>query len=171
MPLWHCGHSGTPHTSTAKCLGDVEQLKTEARSSVLHYTCTCIYACVLGTMAFLMLLNATCCWENSSNIKKIFTLRKKIVRLMAGFKPRNSCRSLFKRLEILALPCECIFSLMNFIVTNQEHFQTNSTIHSVNTRNKHQLHRPISNLSCFQKIHIMLASKFATVYRLLSQVL
>jgi hypothetical protein len=40
---------------------------------------------------------------------------------------------------------------MNFIVNNQEHFQTNSDIHSVNTRNKNQLHRPIANLSCFQK--------------------
>jgi hypothetical protein len=65
----------------------------------------------------------------------------------------NSCRSLFKRLEILALPCECMFSLMNFIVNNQEHFQTtrNSAIHRVNIRNKNQLHRPIANLSCFQK--------------------
>jgi hypothetical protein len=53
--------------------------------------------------------------------------------------------------KILALPCEYIFSLMNFIVNNQEHFQTNSAIHSVNTRNKNQLHRPIANLSCFQK--------------------
>jgi hypothetical protein len=70
---------------------------------------------------------------------------------MAGVKPTNSCRSLFKRLKILAFPCEYIFSLMNFIVNNQKHFQTNSAIHSVNTRNNNQLHRPIANLSCFQK--------------------
>jgi hypothetical protein len=43
-------------------------------------------------------------------------------------------------------------SLLLFIVNNQEHFQTsNSAVHSVNTRNKNQLHRPIVNLSCFQK--------------------
>jgi hypothetical protein len=40
---------------------------------------------------------------------------------------------------------------MNFIVDNQEHFQTNSAIHSVNTRNKIQLYRPITNLSRLQK--------------------
>jgi hypothetical protein len=34
----------------------------------------------------------------------------KIVRLMAGVKPENSCGSLFKRLEIVTLPCENIFS-------------------------------------------------------------
>jgi hypothetical protein len=87
--------------------------------------------------------------DNSSNSKKIFTLQKKIVRLMAGVKPRNSCRSLFKRLEIFALPCECIFSFLNFVVNNQEHFQTKSAVDSVNARIKNQLHRPIANLSCF----------------------
>jgi hypothetical protein len=34
---------------------------------------------------------------------------------------------------------------------NQENFQTNSAVHSINTRNKHHLHRPIANLSCLQK--------------------
>jgi hypothetical protein len=49
-------------------------------------------------------------WGNSSNSKIIFTLQKIIFRIMAGAKPRNSCRSLFMRLEILPLPCEYIFS-------------------------------------------------------------
>jgi hypothetical protein len=40
---------------------------------------------------------------------------------------------------------------MNFIVNNEEHFQTNSTINSVNTGNKNQLHRATAKLSCFQK--------------------
>jgi hypothetical protein len=104
------------------------------------------FACFHSTMKYGIIF-----WGNSSNSKKIFTLQKKIVRLMAGAKPRNSCRSLFKRLEILTLPCEYIFSLLLFIVNNQEHSQTNSAVHSVSTRNKNQLHRPITNLSCFQK--------------------
>jgi hypothetical protein len=60
------------------------------------------------------------------------------------------CRNLLKKLEILLVPCQYIFSLMNF-VNNEENFQTNSSVHSFNTRNKHHLHRPIANLSCFQK--------------------
>jgi hypothetical protein len=32
-----------------------------------------------------------------------------------------------------------------------EHFQTNSSIHSTDTSNKHHLHRPNANLSCFQE--------------------
>jgi hypothetical protein len=77
----------------------------------------------------------------------ILTLQKRTVRTVAGVKSRNSCRNLFMRREILPLPCEYIFTLMNF----QEYFQTNSAIHSVNIRKRDHLHRPTANLSCFQK--------------------
>jgi hypothetical protein len=42
-------------------------------------------------------------------------------------------------------------SLMMIVVDKQENFQTNLSIHGMDTRNKTQLHRPIANLSCFQK--------------------
>jgi hypothetical protein len=64
--------------------------------------------------------------------QKDIHLTNKIVRLMAGVKSRNSCKSLFKSSEILTLLCENMFSRMNFNVNNQEHFQTNSAIHTVN---------------------------------------
>jgi IS1 family transposase len=88
---------------------------------------------------------------NSHNSKMIFTLLKTTFRIIAGVKSRNSCRNLFMRLEILPLPCKYMFTLMNFVVNNQEHFQTNSATHIVNTRNRNHLHRPSANLSCFQK--------------------
>jgi len=40
---------------------------------------------------------------------------------------------------------------MNFIINNQEVFQTNSSIHHINARNKRHPHRPNANLPCFQK--------------------
>ena len=40
---------------------------------------------------------------------------------------------------------------MSFFIGNQDKFQTNSSVHSINTRNKHHLHRPVAKLSCFQK--------------------
>jgi hypothetical protein len=56
-----------------------------------------------------------------------------------------------KKLQILPLPCEYIFSSWHFLINNLEHFQTNSAIHC-NTRNKHHLQRPTANLTYFQKI-------------------
>jgi hypothetical protein len=70
---------------------------------------------------------------------------------MAGMEARTSCRNLFMRSEILSLPCKYIFILMIFIVNTKELFQTNSAIHSVNTRNRDHLHRQNVDLSCFQK--------------------
>jgi IS1 family transposase len=90
-------------------------------------------------------------WGNSSNSSKIFTLQKKIIRVMVGAHPRTPCSSLFKKLEILPVPYQYIFSLMNFLINNQQNFKTNSSVHSINSRNKHHLHRPVANLSCFQK--------------------
>jgi plasmid replication initiation protein len=40
---------------------------------------------------------------------------------------------------------------MKCFIGNQEKFQTNPSVHCKNTRNKHPLHRPVANLSCFQK--------------------
>jgi len=68
---------------------------------------------------------------------------------MAGVQPRTSCRSLFKQLEILPLPCQYILSLMSFIINHQEIFHTNSSICNINTGFQHL--RPNANLSCFQK--------------------
>jgi hypothetical protein len=39
---------------------------------------------------------------------------------------------------------------MSFLIGNHETFQTNSSVHNINTRNNHHLHRPVANLSCFQ---------------------
>ena len=94
---------------------------------------------------------------------RFFILQKKISGITVVAQPRTSCRSLFKLLEILPIPCQYILSLINFIINNQENFQTNSFIGlwNINTRNKHHLHRPDANLSC---VHFMLASKFSIVY-------
>ena len=90
-------------------------------------------------------------WGNSSYSRKIFTLQKKTIIIMMGAHPRTSARKLFKKLEILTIPSQYTNSLMSFFIGNQDKFLTNLSRHSINTRNKHHLHRPIANLSCFQK--------------------
>ena len=55
---------------------------------------------------------------------------------MAGMRSSSACRRQFKRLDILPILCQYIFSLMILVVDNLEIFQTNSTVHGVNTRNK-----------------------------------
>jgi hypothetical protein len=57
-------------------------------------------------------------WVTLSSSAKIFTLEEKILRILAGAQPRTSCRSLFKKLEILPIPCQNVLSLLNFVVNN-----------------------------------------------------
>jgi len=44
---------------------------------------------------------------------------------MSGAQPGTLCRSQIKQLDILPVPCQYIHSLMDFIINNQENFQTN----------------------------------------------
>jgi hypothetical protein len=87
---------------------------------------------------------------NSSNSGKIFTLLRKVVRVMTGAQPTASCRSIFKQLESLSVPCHYILSLMDCIVNNLETLQINSSIHDIHKRNKYHFHRPNANLFCCQ---------------------
>jgi len=53
-------------------------------------------------------------WGNSTYSRKIFTLQKRIIRIMIGAHPRTSFRKLFKKLEILTVPSQYIYALMSF---------------------------------------------------------
>jgi hypothetical protein len=58
---------------------------------------------------------------------------------MAGVKKGASCRELLKKFNIIPLANEFLFSLLLFVVDNVEKLQTNSDIHCINTRHKHDL--------------------------------
>ena len=100
---------------------------------------------------------------NSSSSGKIFTLQKKIIRIMAGAQPRTLYRSQIKQLDILPVPCQYILPLMNVIINNQENFETNLLIHNINTKNKHHLLDQILTYLVFKQGHCVLESKFPTV--------
>src|SRR5215510_2455587 len=56
---------------------------------------------------------------NQPHSKKIFKLQKQIIRIITHSKMRDSCRELFKRLKILLLYSQYIFSLSMFVVKNK----------------------------------------------------
>ena len=70
---------------------------------------------------------------------------------MAYINKRQSCRELFKRLSILPLHSQYIWSLSLFVVKNMDKFKSNSEIHSINTRHGSDLFLPTARLSKYQK--------------------
>jgi hypothetical protein len=90
-------------------------------------------------------------WGKSYNLNKVFLLQKTILRIMLGLSYRSSCKFLFKKLDILTVPCLYIFSLAMFVINNPSYFQTNTAVHGIDTRQKNKLHKPLYKISSIQK--------------------
>jgi hypothetical protein len=88
-------------------------------------------------------------WGNSTNSVRVFKLQKKVIRIMSGMGPMDSCRDLFRKLQILPLWCEYSLSLMLFFINNQTKFCWGSDFHGLNTRNREQLYLPNCKLFLF----------------------
>ena len=90
---------------------------------------------------------------------------------MVGAHPRTSCRRLFKKLEILTVPSQHIYSLMSFLLRIRKNFrltcQCITLIQEINTIFADRL------LTCrvFRKVHPTLASEFLAAYHEVLQVL
>jgi hypothetical protein len=83
---------------------------------------------------------------------------------MAGIRDRESCREYFRKLKILPLQSQYIYSLLLFVINNRQHFKINSDMHNINTRNNLDFHYPQAPLSVYQTVHIILGSSYLTDY-------
>ena len=90
-------------------------------------------------------------WGYSPAATKAFLLQKKILRIISNMKPRDSCRELFKNMQIIALYELYINSLILFVVNNKYLFALNNEIHKYNTRNKNNSHFPSVHLTRVSK--------------------
>ena len=90
-------------------------------------------------------------WGSSFYANKVFTLQKKIIRIITNTRPRDSCREIFKSMEIMTLYSQYIYSLVLYTINNKHLFDTNKDSHKYKTRDNNNLCRPIANLSKFNK--------------------
>jgi len=87
---------------------------------------------------------------------KVFTMQKRIVTIMMGYKNRVSCRNLFRKLEILPFVYQYILLLMLFVVKNKNLFTLNLENHTKCTRQFNNFYQPMSNFTGHQKeVHYM----------------
>ena len=89
-------------------------------------------------------------WGNSCSCR-IFWIQKRVIRIIMGCGSRDSCRNLFKKLNILLCKSQYIFSLLLFLVNNTDQFVVNSDTYSVNTRQSINYHLSRTNLATYQK--------------------
>jgi len=101
-------------------------------------------------------------WGNPTHSNHIFWLQKTVNRIITNPRPRESCRQLSYETADFAIDFAIHFFLLLFIVNNKAFFQMNSEIHSINTRNNSDSHRPLINLATYRMGPIILVSKFST---------
>jgi hypothetical protein len=77
-------------------------------------------------------------------LQKGHSFTEKICEKYDGGKIRS--QPVFRAMEIMAVPSQYIYSLMTYTANNREYLSLKFSIHEINTRNKLQLHRPITNL-------------------------
>jgi len=91
-------------------------------------------------------------WGNSVHSKYIFKIQKRTIRVITDSGIRDSCRDLFKKkLQILPLYFQYIYSLLMFVVKNRDLFKLKSDIHKINTRYNNDFHLPSAQSELLKK--------------------
>jgi hypothetical protein len=88
---------------------------------------------------------------NLSNSIKVFRMQKRIIRVIMNARTRDSCRDLFKNLNILPMYSQYTYSIILFVVKNKDLYKSNHEIHSFSTRHSTNLYFPTLRLTVFQK--------------------
>jgi hypothetical protein len=70
---------------------------------------------------------------------------------MTKSKKTESCRRLFKEMEIFPFYSQYIYSLSMYVMNNKHSFTKNLEIHSHNTRSANNLHAPAANITKYKK--------------------
>jgi hypothetical protein len=90
------------------------------------------------------------CWGNSTNCKKLFTLQKRAIRYIVKAKKRDSCKPIFKSLNVLTLASIYIFECAVFIKKNNDQFIKNKVYHNYITCNNDGLETKSHRTSQFE---------------------
>lgn len=90
-------------------------------------------------------------WGNSTNINRAFILQKKCIRSICGVGQLESCRPLFKKLNVLALPSLYIFEVLVFAKKNTDLFTKKREQCNFRTRYPSKLIIPPSATTCFTR--------------------
>jgi hypothetical protein len=84
-------------------------------------------------------------WGNSTDMQKAFVKQKKCIRAIFCLKPRDSCKPIFKRNQLLPLPSLYIYEIAVFVRGNQQYFKQRGEVIIYNnqmSRQKNLLYVP-----------------------------
>jgi hypothetical protein len=138
----HVDHLECKLSSACFVLRTLRPLLSEGTLRTVYFSYTSIYSILSYGIIF---------WANCSDSNKIFKRQKRAIRIITLSKNKESCREIFKKLNILPLYSQYILSILIHIIQNKHCYVTNQEIHNIGTRYETSLHPPISNTNKYQK--------------------
>jgi hypothetical protein len=91
------------------------------------------------------------CWGDAPYASNVFILQKKAIRIITNSGSRESCRHLFKKLEIMTFYSQFLYSLILFTINNSHLYCFINEIHKYKTRSLNNLYLPSVNLTKYSK--------------------
>jgi hypothetical protein len=86
-----------------------------------------------------------------SDSNKIFILQKEVLRTITGLVNRDTCHEVFKELNILTLTLQHIYSVLCFVISNQDGFASVSEMHRIFTRQVNNFYQPMPKSTLYQR--------------------
>jgi len=83
---------------------------------------------------------------NSTQNVNNFKLQLRIIRIIIGTRPEDSCREYIRTLQMLPLASHYTLSVVLFMIHNKDLLNMNSEIHSFSTRGNTNFFQPMTGL-------------------------
>lgn len=110
------------------------------------YLMNVYYALIYPHLKYLIIY-----WGQGTDWNRVFILQKRIMRLIFGLSPRESCKNIFKENKILTLPSILILEAVMFTKQKPELYNHRNDIHNYSTRYNTNIQMDQFNLSTFKK--------------------
>ena len=147
---------GVPKDLTVKFLGvqldpllqwhsQIDAVASRLRSIV--YALRCLAACssenALRTAYFGLFhpvsTYAILAWGHAPQMKRLFALQRRAIRILGRVGYRDDCRHIFKAMGILTLPSVYILENLLWVQKNHDQYTSHEDLHNYETRNKNKL--------------------------------
>jgi hypothetical protein len=133
----------------------VYALREVKKSTNLETALSTYYAYAYAWLTYGIML-----WGNSTDAPSVFTIQKKLIRILVNIKQTDSCKPYFKKHKLLTLPSIYIFETCKFVRKHKELYVKRDDFPSSRPiRNKNRLVRPPAKLTLLSSGPLIMSIK------------
>lgn len=115
--------------------------------SLTHQVSTRILLQAYHSLIHSVISYAIIVWGHASSVACVFSLQRRAIRIIAGLRFRDDCKSKFIEMRILTVPCIYILQCLLHVKNNVQFYKRRDEIHSYQTRNCNNLDNTYLRLS------------------------